>query len=165
MKNNKEQAYYLTCIVLIIDQIIKNIVKTKLFLNQEIKIINNFFSILYLKNTGAAFSILNNQIFILIIISIIIIFFLDRFLSTEKNLNKTTITSIGLILGGTFGNLIDRIIHKGVIDYLSFKIFSYDFPVFNFADITITTGTFILLFSIIKEEIKNKKKDEKKSHA
>lgn len=158
MKKNKERAYYLTCIVLIIDQIIKNIIKTKLTLNQEIKIINNFFSILYLKNTGAAFSILTNQTIILIIISIIIIFFLDHFLSTEKNLNKITITSIGLILGGTFGNLIDRIIYKGVIDYLSFKIFSYDFPVFNIADIAITIGTIILVVSMLKDEkIKNNK--------
>ena len=152
MKKNKEQAYKITCIILIIDQILKNIIKTKMSLNQEIVLIKNFFSINYLKNTGAAFSILTNQTFILII--------LDRLLTKEKNLNNISVISIGLILGGIFGNLLDRIIYKGVIDYLSFKIFSYDFPVFNLADIAITIGTLLLLFNMVKEEIKNKKLDK-----
>ena len=55
-----------------------------------------------------------------------------------------------------FGNLIDRIIHKGVIDYLSFTIFKYDFPVFNLADIGITVGVFLLLISTLKEKEDNK---------
>ena len=160
MKKNKEQAYKITCIILIIDQILKNIVKTKMSLNQEIVLIKNFFSINYLKNTGAAFSILNNQTLILIIISFIIIFALDRFITKENNLNNLSVISIGLILGGTFGNLLDRIIYKGVIDYLSFRIFSYNFPVFNFADIAITIGTLLLLFNMVKEEIKSKKLDK-----
>lgn len=160
MKKNKEQAYKITCIILIIDQILKNIIKTKMSLNQEIVLIKNFFSINYLKNTGAAFSILTNQTFILIIISFIIIFVLDRLLTKEKNFNNISVISIGLILGGIFGNLLDRIIYKGVIDYLSFKIFSYDFPVFNLADIAITIGTLLLLFNMVKEEIKNKKLDK-----
>lgn len=161
MKKNKEQAYKITCIILIIDQILKNIIKTKMSLNQEIVLIKNFFSINYLKNTGAAFSILTNQTFILIIISFIIIFVLDRFLTKEKNLNNLSVISIGLILGGIFGNLLDRIIYKGVIDYLSFRIFSYNFPVFNFADMAITIGTFLLLFNMVKEEIQNKKLDKR----
>ena len=160
MKKNKEQAYKITCIILIIDQILKNIVKTKMSLNQEIVLIKNFFSINYLKNTGAAFSILTNQTLILIIISFIIIFALDRFLTKEKNLNNLSVISIGLILGGIFGNLLDRIIYKGVIDYLSFRIFSYNFPVFNFADMAITIGTFLLLFNMVKEDIQNKKLDK-----
>ncbi len=161
MKKNKEQAYKVTCIILIIDQILKNIVKTKMSLNQEIVLIKNFFSINYLKNTGAAFSILTNQTLILIIISFIIIFVLDRFLTKEKNLNNLSVISIGLILGGIFGNLLDRILYKGVIDYLSFRIFSYNFPVFNFADMAITIGTFLLLFNMVKEDIQNKKLDKK----
>lgn len=161
MKKNKEQAYKVTCIILIIDQILKNIVKTKMSLNQEIVLIKNFLSINYLKNTGAAFSILTNQTLILIIISFIIIFVLDRFLTKEKNLNNLSVISIGLILGGIFGNLLDRILYKGVIDYLSFRIFSYNFPVFNFADMAITIGTFLLLFNMVKEDIQNKKLDKK----
>lgn len=160
MKKNKEQAYKITCIILIIDQILKNIIKTKMSLNQEIVLIKNFLSINYLKNTGAAFSILTNQTLILIIISFIIIFVLDRFLTKEKNLNNLSVISIGLILGGIFGNLLDRILYKGVIDYLSFRIFSYNFPVFNFADMAITIGTFLLLFNMVKEEIQNKKLDK-----
>ena len=57
-------------------------------------------------------------------------------------------------MGGIFGNLIDRIIHHAVIDYLSFKIFSYEFPVFNIADICITVGVILLILSMIIERKK-----------
>ena len=54
-------------------------------------------------------------------------------------------------MGGIFGNLIDRIIHHGVIDYLSFEFFNYQFPVFNFADTTISLGIIFLLIKSIIE--------------
>ena len=60
-------------------------------------------------------------------------------------------TSLGLIVGGTLGNLFDRIMYHAVIDYLAFDIFKYSFPVFNLADIAITTGTFLLVAGYIIE--------------
>ena len=158
MNKTKEKVYSITCFTLMLDQLIKAIVKSNLTLNEEIIVIKNFFSILYVKNKGAAFSILSNQTFLLIIISIFIIFILDRFITKEKNLNKVTLISIGFILGGIFGNLIDRILSKGVIDYLSFTIFNYSFPIFNLADIAITLGVLVLIINILKEELKSKKK-------
>ena len=55
-------------------------------------------------------------------------------------------------------NLIDRVFYKNVIDFLSFTIFSYKFPVFNIADIGITIGVFLYLLVNLKEEILSKKK-------
>ena len=59
--------------------------------------------------------------------------------------------SLGLIVGGTLGNLFDRIMYHAVIDYLSFDIFKYSFPVFNLADVAITVGTFLLIIGYIIE--------------
>ena len=147
--SKKEDIYKITAIVLLFDQIIKLLINHALEINQIINIIPGFFSIVYVKNTGAAFSILENNTVLLVILSVIVIIILDRYIKKEKDFSKMDILSLGLILGGIFGNLIDRIIHHGVIDYLSFAFFNYSFPIFNLADMAITGGVLVLLLSMI----------------
>lgn len=156
---SRENIFKITAIILMLDQFIKILVNRYMDLGSQIKIIPNFFSLFYLKNTGAAFSILEDNTVILVIISVIIIVILDRYIKTEKNFTRLSEISLGLIMGGIFGNLIDRIIHHGVIDYLSFKIFSYSFPVFNLADMAITIGVGLLLISMISDK-KNERNKE-----
>lgn len=60
-------------------------------------------------------------------------------------------------MGGLVGNLIDRLLYGYVIDYLSFHISNYDFPIFNIADIGIVVGIGLLILSMIKQEVKTKK--------
>lgn len=156
---SREKIFKITAIILMLDQFIKILVNRYMDLGSQIKIIPNFFSLFYLKNTGAAFSILEDNTVILVIISVIIIVILDRYIKTEKNFTRLSEISLGLIMGGIFGNLIDRIIHHGVIDYLSFKIFSYSFPVFNLADMAITIGVGLLLISMISDK-KNERNKE-----
>lgn len=150
MLKNKEKIYSVACIVLMIDQFIKTLIRTKMHLNQEIVIIPKFFSIHYLKNTGAAFSILRDNTIILIIISIIMLYIINKFIDKEKKINKNQKLYIGIIMGGIFGNLIDRIAYRGVIDYLSFTIFKYNFPVFNLADMAITIGVVLLIINYLR---------------
>ena len=107
---------------------------------------------MYLKNTGAAFSILEDSTPLLVIISVIVIVLLDRSIKKTSKFTNLEEISLGLIMGGIFGNLIDRIIHHGVIDYLSFRIFKYNFPVFNLADISIVIGVGLYIISIIKDK-------------
>ena len=57
-----------------------------------------------------------------------------------------------MIFSGIYGNLIDRIFYGRVIDYLSFNIFNYSFPIFNFADICIVIGVVLLLFDYLRGE-------------
>lgn len=156
IKKNKEKAYSVAAIVIIIDQIIKFVISNKMTIKQEIEIIPNFFSLYYVKNTGAAFSILQNQRLLLIIVSLVFLFFIDRFIEREKDLNKLSIISLGFIIGGIIGNLIDRLIQDGVIDYLSFQFGKYLFPIFNIADSFIIVGIILLIVGIIKEEKENK---------
>lgn len=154
---NRQKIYEITCITFIIDQLLKIIIRNTINLNQEIKVIKNFFSITYLKNTGAAFSILENMTLLLVVISVLFIIFLDKFIKKEeKAINKFSIFYYGIIIGGIFGNLIDRIISKSVTDYLSFTIFNYNFPVFNFADICITIGVLLLIIDTVINEVKTK---------
>ena len=156
IKKNKEKAYSVAAIVIIIDQIIKFVISNKMSLEQEIEVIPKFFSLYYVKNTGAAFSILQNQRVLLIIISLVFLYFIDRFIEREKDLDKLSIISLGFIIGGIIGNLIDRLIQDGVIDYLSFQFGKYLFPIFNIADSFIIVGIVLLIIGIIKEEKENK---------
>ena len=68
--------------------------------------------------------------------------------------NRRNNIAFGLILGGIFGNLIDRILKGYVIDFLDFKIFNYDYPVFNIADIAIVVGVILLGYAILRKEDK-----------
>lgn len=150
--NNKGKIYYVTCLVLLLDQIVKIIVNNCMTLYDEIKLIPNFFSIYYVKNTGAAFSILENNTTFLIFITVIFILVIHKYVKTEKEFTKLSSISLGLVIGGMFGNLIDRIIHAGVIDYLSFNFFGYGFPIFNIADIGITVGVTLMLIDMLLEK-------------
>ena len=157
-KKTKEKIYSIATIILIIDQIVKLLITNKLVLNEELTIIPNFFSLYYVENTGAAFSILENQIFLLVIISFFFLFFIDKMLSTEEISTELTKLSFGMIIGGVLGNLIDILLHHCVIDYLSFTFFKYKFAVFNIADIAIVLGIVLLTIDIYLEEKKNVRK-------
>ena len=149
---NKRLIYTIGMFFMLLDQIIKLIVTKNMTISQEIKIIPNFFSIYYIENTGAAFSILGNKTILLIIVSILCLIFLKNYVKTLKEITTLKIISLGIMLGGILGNLFDRLVYKVVIDYLSFDIFGYSFPVFNLADIGITVGAFLLIISLFKEE-------------
>ena len=144
----KRNIIIFSIILIIIDQIIKYLVHN--YIISDIVIINNFFSITNLSNYGAAFGILSNNIYFLIFISLILIYFIIS--EIKKNNNKGYIISLLMILSGALGNLIDRIFRGYVVDYISFELFSISFPVFNFADMLITFGTIYLIYMIIKEK-------------
>lgn len=149
---NREAIYKITSIILMLDQFLKLLINNYMEINQIVTIIPNFFSLHFVKNTGAAFSILQGNTTFLILITVIFIILIDSLIKKEKEFNLLSTIALGLILGGMFGNLIDRIIHHGVIDYLSFSIFKYSFPIFNLADIGITLGAFLLLIGITIQE-------------
>ena len=153
---NKKLIYTIAMFFMLLDQLIKLIVTTNMEMHQEIKIIPKFFSLYYLKNTGAAFSILGNKTLFLILISIICLIVIKKYIKKLKRVNNLTIISLGVLTGGIIGNLFDRIFYQSVIDYLSFNIFGYGFPVFNLADIGITVGAFLLIIDLIIEEKEKK---------
>ena len=150
-KSNIVLSVILVIVLLGIDLLLKYLVSTYL---TTVNIIDNFFSLTYVLNDGAAFSLFASRIYLLILIAIICLFFIIYEL---KNNLDDRVLSIGysLALAGLLGNFLDRLIDGYIIDYLSFKILGYNYPIFNFADILIVVGIVIV---IIKEILKERGK-------
>lgn len=153
--NKKEDIYKITCIVLVLDQFIKYMINKFIEVNTGIEIIPKVFKIFHVNNTGAAFSILEDNTILIVIISVVFLILLDYYIRKEKEFNKLSVISLGMIMGGIFGNLIDRLIYHSVIDYLSFG----NFPIFNLADICICVGVALLIINELLKLRKDKRND------
>ncbi len=147
----KRKIYITTIIILIIDQISKILCDMFLELNKPVIVIDNFFNLNYVQNEGAAWSILSGKRIILIVIGVIALYFLNLFIKDFKE-NKKNIIAFGLLLGGTLGNLLDRVFLGYVRDFLDFRIFGYNYPVFNIGDIGIVLGALLLIIASINGE-------------
>lgn len=118
--------------------------------NYDTVIIKDFFTLTYTVNTGAAWGFLSDkswaQTFFKILTSIALVVFVIYYIYAAKKGKTWLKYALILIVGGTLGNFIDRLISNGVVDFLSFNFFGYAFPVFNFADTFLTVGVIMLIF-------------------
>ncbi len=147
----KKKIFIITVLFLILDIITKLLIDFNMNLSHSITIISSFFYLTKVYNYGASWSVLSGYNILLIIITIIMLIIL-YFYQKKFRENKRNILAFGLLYGGILGNLLNRIVYGYVIDFLDFKIFNYDFPVFNFADTFIVFGLILLIIAIIKKE-------------
>lgn len=162
MRNNKSMiagrflpAIISIIILVFIDQFTKYLAEKYIGYRSSISLIDNTLELYYIRNSGAAWGILENKqilFYILtVIVLIVLLFFYIRLISfNEYNDFKILII---LIFSGALGNFIDRIRFQYVIDFIYFKLIN--FPVFNIADTYITIGFILLIILIIfkyKEE-------------
>ena len=156
----KKRLFIITIITFLIDRISKILVMNKLTLYKESVIIKNFLNIRYVKNDGAAWSILSGNRIVLIIVSLIVLVLMIMSIKKAKEIKRLDAISYGILFGGIFGNLFDRIVYGYVIDFIDVYIFNYDFPVFNIADSFIVIGVIILLIMSFRGD-KNENKSRK----
>jgi len=113
----------------------------------DIPVINNVFHLTYAENTGAAFSILRGKQTFFIIVTVIGLIAILWFY-IKKPINHPMLSiALAFIAGGGIGNLIDRIKYGYVVDFLYIKIIR--FPIFNLADIFVTTGSILLIWYVL----------------
>ena len=158
MKKYKK-IYLILFLSVLLDQIIKILVSYNMNSGESINIINNFFSITYAKNIGAAWSMFSGARIILILLGIVAINVIFFFFIFNKELNKKEQFLYSILMGGILGNIIDRVVYGYVIDYLDFKIFGYNYPIFNVADIFIVVSIILIIifsFKGKKNEISSK---------
>ena len=133
--------------LLFLDQLSKYLVLSNLALHEKIVVIEDFFSIFYVRNDGAAFSMLEGKLWLFYIITIAGLIVVYKIYQDSKSNFLKTICFI--LLAGILGNFIDRIIHQEVIDFLSFNIFGYNFAIFNFADVYICVALFMFVVDVL----------------
>ena len=151
-----KKTYIIAVLILIIDQVSKSLIEIFFKLNESVMVIKDFFYITVVHNTGGAWSIFSNHSYLFIIASIVAIVLLIKFMFGFKNNLRNSIAFASLF-GGIFSNLADRLFLGYVRDFLDFKIFCYDYPIFNIADIAIVVGVILLIIAVIKGEDKRDK--------
>jgi signal peptidase II len=118
----------------------------------SIPVIPGVLHITYVKNPGAAFGMLPNHQFIFLIVSVLVIMITLSYYWFARPVDKLSKVSFGLVLGGAFGNLIDRVYLGKVTDFIDFRIW----PVFNVADSAIVIGiglVILMLLSSARKEV------------
>lgn len=152
MKLVKKMIWGIVIIVgcVLLDQITKFIAKTCLKPKGSVKVIDGFFRFTYLENDGGAWGIFGGKLIFFILITVVALGIMI-YLLKDFNLSNNKLYSVGLclVIAGTIGNFIDRVLHKYVIDFFDFVFFGYDFPIFNVADICITFGVGLLIIKIL----------------
>lgn len=154
----KDKLKYTVVIIILflIDRLFKVLVVN--YLKGTITLLPNFLSLVYVKNIGAAFSLMEGQPTLLAILSLLFFLVIYKELTSKSNSTLLSISYI-MILGGILGNFYDRLVLNYVIDYISVIIFNYHFPIFNFADMLIVIGVLLLIYELWKDEkneIRNK---------
>lgn len=142
--------FVLPLAVVILDQFSKYIVVENMALGESIPIVEEVFHLTYILNPGAAFGMFaHNRLFfiaIAVIVIGIIIWARREILASPWEVKA----GCGLFLGGAIGNLIDRARQGLVIDFFDFRIW----PVFNIADIAICIGVGLIIWNLLKTELK-----------
>jgi signal peptidase II len=146
IKKKCGNAAFVVLIVVLLDQITKQLVRANILLDHAIPVIKNFLSISYIANTGAGFSILQNfntaLIFFLLFVLGLLLFFWD---TLRTDIEKFW---VAFVVGGIIGNLIDRMFFGRVTDFISFSFW----PTFNVADSAVCIGIIALIVVYWKNE-------------
>jgi signal peptidase II len=141
--------------IVVADQITKFCVDRWMPLHHSIPIIDGFFNLTYIRNTGAAFGIFSGsgatfRLPFLIIFSLVAVGFVVSMLRRLPDDKTGLISALSFIIGGALGNLIDRIAYGEVIDFLDVYWGPYHWPAFNVADSFITIGVLIVVFYLLR---------------
>lgn len=142
----KKIRYLVILGVLLTDHLVKLLVRSTMYCGQTIPVIGGIFSITYVQNRGAAFSLFTGRGKMIMVITFIALCIAVWYMEKHKNSHWTLLLSLELIIAGGVGNLIDRAVRGYVTDMFDMHFF----PVFNVADIAICVGCgFLLLYMFV----------------
>lgn len=141
-------------LVLILDQITKAMAMAWIPKDTPIVVIPGFFDLVNVRNRGAAFGFLNRsdiewQFWIFLAATFIAVWAIFSLLKNSGNRPWLRI-GLGLILGGSVGNLVDRLRFRAVVDFLDFYLGQWHWPAFNVADMGICMGAFMACIAVLR---------------
>jgi signal peptidase II len=166
IKISRYRLLYLSAIIVfLLDQlskawIFKNLPLDSYFVPDSIPVIQNFFYIVHIGNEGAAWGMLSGYGGLLALFAVVALFAIYKLRHSLELHRKSMQWAFGLLIGGILGNMVDRLIHGHVIDFLDFH-FPFNipwvmptgrYPSFNIADCGIVIGTILYLYLSLKSE-------------
>ncbi|AOA02079.1 signal peptidase II [Carnobacterium maltaromaticum LMA28] len=146
--------YALAAVILVIDQITKYVVVNNIDLYEVKEVIPGILSWMYIRNTGAAWSILEGQMWFFYIITFAVVIAVIYIMQKYAKGNWLFSLGLSLILAGALGNFIDRLRLGYVVDMI--RLDFMNFPIFNVADMSLSIGVAIIILYVLLDE-KNKK--------
>ena len=139
-----------SAIIVIIDQITKEVTRSAMMLGESKPVIKNFFHFTYVTNDGMGFGLnFPGGIYFFTSVSLLMTVFLGWYFWQQKESDLTLRLSLALILAGAIGNLIDRILFGTVVDFFDFMIGSYHWYIFNVADASVTIGMILYIYNSV----------------
>lgn len=174
------KIFWLSFVIAVADQVIKQIIRTQFLLGETVSVIGNgFFRLSYIENPGMAFGIQPGNKIFFTLLTLLIVAGLVVYLYQIRKDSLYQRLPLAIIMGGAFGNLIDRIFYgvwfqmdtwfQGrVVDYLDFDFPDIDFagiymtrwPVFNLADMAVTIGVILMILFINKGSVLDDEDEE-----
>ncbi|MGM0484459.1 MAG: signal peptidase II [Candidatus Krumholzibacteriota bacterium] len=141
--------FTIAALVVILDQVSKRIILNTLYQGETRELIGSFLRLRLSYNPGAILGFLSNSRPVLLAMTFISITALIYFAYRMRYAPVLKRASLGLILGGAFGNLVDRVASGNVIDFIDMGVGGYRWPTYNVADIAVTVGAVILIGGFI----------------
>jgi signal peptidase II len=154
LKNKYIKLLVYAGVVILLDQLSKELIIHYLPFNQIIPVLKGFFNITHIHNPGGAFGLMANlnpalRSFIFLFISSLAVGLIFYFYKKTPPNYPWLAAAFALILGGAIGNLIDRARFGTVVDFLDFYVGNLHWPAFNVADSAITVGIVIFVFHLV----------------
>ena len=145
---------WVSAAIVVLDQASKAIVRAKLPLHDSITVIPGFFDVTHVRNTGAAFGMLNGVEFaykpaVMVLVAVIALGAVASYALTLPSTQQVARYGLALILGGAVGNLIDRATAGYVVDFVDVYWRGVHFWAFNVADSAITVGVVLMLLDVL----------------
>ncbi|MFC4617275.1 signal peptidase II [Camelliibacillus cellulosilyticus] len=156
--------YVLAIVILGLDQMSKWVIYTTMSVGESIEMIPGFLYITSIRNTGAAWNILNGQMWFFFIVSVVVLVIVIYYMQKVGRKKPLLGIALGLIIGGTLGNFIDRLVRGEVIDFIHVYLGSYSYPVFNLADSSLVVGVILILIYSLLDAKKEKKHGNDGNH-
>lgn len=155
MADLRIKAFGAAAAVFALDRVTKWLVETRVSGSDVYRVIPGFFEIIHSENRGVAFGLFNDSTFewrtaLLVLVSSVAVIAVSVILWNAHRLDRLSMWSLALVLGGSAGNVFDRIVSGRVTDFLQVYLGAWPWPTFNVADSAIVTGSLLLLFSQIK---------------
>lgn len=147
----KKILLLITALIVALDLWFKSFIENMIPLGKSITMIPDFFDLMNVRNTGAAWSMLSGARVLFLVLTPIVCAGLIYYFIKKEDVYQ--LTAISLILAGALGNYYDRVVFGYVRDMFAFNIFGYNFPVFNIADSAVSIGVGILIVLVILEEM------------